>query len=328
MKRLLFALLGLFLASAARAAITRDNPVLLFAGAEGTGSHTAAYTVGASVDFLVVGVSNWTGEASITNMSATFNGMSMTSAGTQMSAAGDDHVQLFYLKAPATGTHDVVVSRSSNNLGDVTIGAVGYVGVDQTTPVGTPVTAGGNDASPTVTVSSATGDLVVAALAYERAFSARGAGQTELWRDESDEPGLADEKAGAASVTESWTLASTGGWAVIGVPIKAAAVVPTPTPTSTPTRTSTPTPTVTPTPTRTNTPGGPAPTATRVPTRTPTPTKTPVNTLTPTPTKTVTKTPTATPTRATVLQNQSWIDRVRMLENAVYTKTPTRTPTP
>lgn len=203
-------------------AITKDNPQLLFAGSEGTGSHTASYTVGAGVTYLVVGIAEWDG-TNITDTVVTFNGVSMTPLQRLHEGTGDNNVMLFGLVSPAVGAHNVVVSRPGNNLADITIGAAGYIGVDTSTPTGTAATGTGSNASPTVSASSATGELVVAALAYDRTFSSRGGGQTQLWLDESDEHGLADEKAGATTTTFTYTMGSAGGWAAIAVPLKPAA---------------------------------------------------------------------------------------------------------
>lgn len=283
MRRFFLVLALLFGATFASAQIARDNPQMLFAGSEPTGSHTVSYTVGASVTYLVVGIAEWDG-TTITDTVVTWNGVSVPVLQRLHEATGDNNVMEFGLVSPATGTHNIVVSRPGNNLADITIGAVGYSGVNTSTPTGTVATGTGSNAAPTVTLSSAAGEVCVSAAAYDRAFVSRGGGQTQLWLDESDEHGLADDKAGAASTVFTWTMGTSGGWAVVGVPLKPAVA-------NTPTFTSTPTATPTATPTRTATPTF---TSTSTPTNTPVP---PTSTFTSTPTPTVTPTPTATPTR-------------------------------
>lgn len=280
LRRVLLVVALLFGAAFASAQITRDNPQMLFAGNPGAQSQTVSYTVGASVTYLVVGVSEWDGTA-ISDTAVTDNGVSMTAIIRLHSTTGDNNGMIFGLVSPATGTHNIVVSRPGNNLGDITFGAVGYVGVNTSTPTGTAVSGQGSDASPTVAVSSASGEVAVSVVSYERTLSSRGGGQTSLWIDESDQPGLSDEKAGASTTTFTWTMGTSGGWAALAVPLKPA-VVNTPTFTNTPTSTPTPTATATATPT---------------PTITPTFTSTPTKTFTSTATPTITPTPTATPTK-------------------------------
>lgn len=309
--------------SLAHAQITRDNPQMLFAGSEGTGSHTASYTVGASVTYLVVGIAEWDG-TTITDTVVTWNGVSVPVIRRLHEATGDNNVMEFGLVSPATGTHNLVVSRPGNNLADITIGAVGYLGVSTSAPLGTDVPNTGSNANPTVTVTSASGEVVVSVAAYDRSFVSRGAGQTQLWLDESDEHGLADDKAGAASTVFTWTMGTSGGWAVIGVPLKPSAA-PTNTPTNTPTATPTPTPTPTITPTFTPTV---TPTFTSTPTATPTKTPTPTSTPTQTFTATATPTKTNTPSGPTPTQTKKYYVTPTFTPAATRTKTPTRTFTP
>lgn len=318
-------LLGLLVASAASAQISRDNPQMLFAGNVGTGSQTVSYTVGAGVNYLVVGISEWDG-TNITDTAVSYNGVSVGNLIRLHGTAGDDNAMIFALKAPATGTHNLVVSRPGNNLGDITIGAVGYLGVDQTTPTGTAVGAQNNDAAPAVSVSSASGEVAVAVLSYERAWVSGG---KVLWFDESDEFLIGDEKPGAATTSFSWTTSSGGAWAAVAIPLKPAPI-PTATPTSTPTPTITPTftstPTVTPTPTQTPTI---TPTFTSTPTKTSTPTPTATNTpVPPTATFTFTPTPTATPTPTfTSTPTQTFTKTPTFTSTPTATFTPTFTPT-
>lgn len=325
MKRILLLLAVLLVSLPASGQISRNNPQLLFAGNVSAGSATLSYTVGAGVNYLVVGISEWDG-TTITDTAVTYNGVSVGVLGRLHGTAGDDNAMLFALKAPAIGAHSLVVSRPGNNLGDITIGAVGYLGVDQTTPTGTLGSAQNNNAAPAVSVSSASGEVAVAVLSYERAWVSGG---KVLWFDESDEFLIGDEKPGAATTTFSWTTSSGGAWAAVAIPLKPAAI-PTATPTSTPTPTITPTftstPTVTPTPTRTPTI---TPTFTDTPTSTPTVTPTPTPTpVPPTATFTSTSTPTATPTATfTSTPTRTFTSTPTFTSTSTPTSTPTFTPT-
>ena len=83
----------------------------------------------------------------------------MTSAGlvhSNNSTLG--YVQLFSLKAPASGTHPVLVTLTGGTA-SLAAGSVSFTGVDQTTPVRNVTTSFGTGVSPKVTVASAPGDM-------------------------------------------------------------------------------------------------------------------------------------------------------------------------
>ena len=110
---------------------------------------------------VVVGKSNDKGLV----LAVKYNGVPMTSAGIVHSnnrTAG--FVQLFYLVAPATGTNQVLVTMTGGT-GSIEAGSVSFTGVNQTTPIRNITTAFGNSATPSVTVASAPGNMVVDALA-------------------------------------------------------------------------------------------------------------------------------------------------------------------
>ena len=102
-------------------------------GASRSWSHTVEHD--RANRLLTVGVA--VGRISDTGLSlaVTYNGVPLTSAGLVHSNHGTDgFVQLFYLTAPATGTHPVQVTLLG---GTATIagGSVSLTGVDQTTPI-------------------------------------------------------------------------------------------------------------------------------------------------------------------------------------------------
>jgi hypothetical protein len=135
----------------------------------------------------------------------------------------------FGLKNPATGAHNIVGTISGANDG-VTVTAVSYTGVDQTTPIGTVVTAdsgAGTSASASITVSSAAGELVLGGIIIGNAATSItiGAGQTQrsaanLIVSNGEHDNRIDEEAGAASVTHSWTWTGNTDWVLGGFPLK------------------------------------------------------------------------------------------------------------
>ncbi len=245
----------------------------------------------------------------------------------------------------ATANVNITVNISTRLVG----GAVSFFGVDQTTPLGTPAVATGTNGTPSVTVASNTGQLVVDAVtANGNTTLTVGSGQTQQYNtgtgtSSSNVLGAGSTEPGASSTTMSWTLGSARPWSIVAVPLRPAAT-PTPTGTSTPTPTNTivlalptntrtPTPTGTATATRTNTPTAtPTDTPTATPTATPTntatdtPTRTPSSTPTNTATATVTNTATPTPTNtATFTPTHTPADTATATNTA--TDTPTHTPT-
>lgn len=111
-----------------------------------TWAHTCTGTNG----LIAVSVLN---ESATGTMSATYNGVAMTLA--TSSVVTGDFVYLFYLKAPATGAHNVVVTCSvAAHLSGVSIS---LTGVNQTTPLDT--SHGTSGTIPASTTGTATANL-------------------------------------------------------------------------------------------------------------------------------------------------------------------------
>ncbi len=132
---------------------------------------------------------------------------------------------VYGLVNPTAKTAIMRVTLSTTDSDGTFVAVSSFTGVDQTTPLGTPVTAASGSGSPTVTVSAATGDLVVDFMATKETSGNKtaGSGQTEIWDGVGppDADGAGSTKPGAASVVMSWT-GVTEEWATIGVPLKPA----------------------------------------------------------------------------------------------------------
>jgi len=96
--------------------------------------HTFAYDAGASGTDTILIVSAYT--ETTTPASVTYNGVSMTYIGGQ--DGGGNRVDAWYLANPSTGSNTLSLTQGGATA-DQIITAVCYSGVDQTTPVGTPV---------------------------------------------------------------------------------------------------------------------------------------------------------------------------------------------
>jgi hypothetical protein len=173
---------------------------------------------------LLVGVTIQSNSSTVS--SVTYNGASLTKldAGSCPNSefTPSCEVELWYLIAPATGTHNVVVSVTA--AASIQAGAVTYYNVDQTTPMGTVAlnngTASGGVGSTSLTVpTSNTDQVVVDTMGNDNGGSVSiGSGQTPLW-DDSFNHSLASSKSASASSTNiSWDINSSD-WVDIGVPL-------------------------------------------------------------------------------------------------------------
>ena len=98
------------------------------------------------------------------------------------------------------------------------------------------MTASGTSTTPSVSVTSATGEFVVDAVGLRTDTNqtiTKGIGQTEHYNIASATSGTSNvigagsEKVGATSVTMSWTALVSQNWAIVAVPIKPAPTTPT-----------------------------------------------------------------------------------------------------
>lgn len=169
------------------------------------------FTVGSSGvnRLLVVGVAV-NGSPAPTVSSVTYNGVALTQIGTQLdSAPGYENISRidqWRLVAPATGTHNVVVTLSSA-AGALLSGATSLTGVDQGSPVRGYTADDGWSTTASVTVSSADGDLVLDTVCNGNSVGAPSQDQQYVLNNSSsygcDNIG-GSTKAGASSVVMSW----------------------------------------------------------------------------------------------------------------------------
>lgn len=199
----------------------------------GTGTITTAtsltwsHTIGSgSNGILLVNVAIYDDKAAVQVNSVTYGGTSLTRLGSV--AGARTRAEMWYLKAPASGTANIVVTLSA--AANFTAGATTFFNVDHTTPFGAPVTGIGSG-DPSLTVASAPGELVVDVIA-DRDIDGTGsvtvgANQSPLWvqwngNTSADATGACSSEAGAASVTMSWTTTGGGAgeWAAVAVSLK------------------------------------------------------------------------------------------------------------
>jgi hypothetical protein len=183
-------------------------------------SHTIG---GGSNRILVVGFSTFLAGDAVT-WSVTYNGVALT----QFAMTGSDtdtwviRKGFYVLKEasmPAAGTYTVTISAPLA-VSDLSGGATSWTDADQTTPLHNFNTSNASDASPTLAVSSATGEVALDVMSYKFAdgFTFN---QTQRWNriDTSGVlRGTAGQSAAGASptVTMSYTVNQSVAWEMCG----------------------------------------------------------------------------------------------------------------
>lgn len=171
------------------------------AGTSETWSHT---TSGSDRAIFVVS----TGNGKTFSSAPTYNGVSLTALETT-----NGRMRAWGLAAPATGANNVVLAWSAGGGGNASI-SVSYTGVDQTTPYdGVQVDASATT-SPSVSVTSATGDLVAGFTGNVAISLGQSVGADQTARAGGNLTGtnvatLYSDEAGASSVTHSYSRDST-----------------------------------------------------------------------------------------------------------------------
>lgn len=203
------------------------NPVPLALDTASTGtaatnntiSYTHTITPGIVNRLLLVGITEWTGTYK-TVTSLTYAGQALTKIGSVTPGTAPTS-EIWYLLNPPTGANTVSVTFSGTV--DAVAGSTSWKGVNQTTPLGTYTSASGNSISPSVTVSSATGEIVVDALATGPVTTTDivSSGQVQLYNTYGgNNRGTGSQEAGSASTSMSWTQNISERWAISAVPIK------------------------------------------------------------------------------------------------------------
>lgn len=179
-------------------------------GTNQTVSHTPTGTDRVVFAWLLI-------ESSISGAAVTYGGNAMTLVDSITTTNAAAH--LYKYVNPPTSAQNCAASWTGAATGWLQV--ISYSNVNQVTPHGTAVKASSNSSSaPSVTVSSAAGELVIDGVAAHVAFSAMGAGQTGRISETTVVNVRGSEEAGAASVVMDWTLGSASNWASIGLPLK------------------------------------------------------------------------------------------------------------
>lgn len=194
--------------------------------ASATTTQTWAHTVPSGNNrVLVVGISLRTLTRTVTSL--TYGGTALTKIGSSNIRMG---VELWRLVGPAVGTANIVATWSGSS--DLVGWSGSFTNVDQTTPTGAIFVSNGSSTTPSVTVASATGELVIDTVSTrgDAKSTTVGAGQTvicsgALGNAGANGRGASSSEAGAASVVMSWTLGAIKAWEIAAVALKPATPV-------------------------------------------------------------------------------------------------------
>ncbi|MBL9113959.1 MAG: DNRLRE domain-containing protein [Verrucomicrobiaceae bacterium] len=208
--------------------ILQDGPATTVAKSHTIGTVTTTHTTGSGANrLMLVGISyeddNTLG---LTITGVTYAGQPLTFVKSQMSSQ-EAGCELWRLVNPPSGVGTLEVSTTGSGTGDeIVVGVATFAGVNQTTPLGTAVSATNSTATASVTATSASGELVFDVLALDDARSASpDSAQTQLWSATSgtvNSDGIragGSTKLGSASTAMTWNVTA-DAWTLIAVPIK------------------------------------------------------------------------------------------------------------
>ena len=188
-------------------------------------SYTFSYSVSASANnrLMILAVSLWPSALGYSvsnvkwNTTENFTNLDVSNYSTEI------QTELWYLKNPTAGNYSVVVTFTGSV--NCSIGVIAFKNVDQTNTFGTvgKSNSGGYVAgNATLTVSSASGELVFATAAARNNSLGTFSGDTQLWNltTASYAKGSAGTTAGASSVSVNWPLSGTNYWGTLGVSMR------------------------------------------------------------------------------------------------------------
>ncbi len=185
---------------------------------------TTSYTVPTASDrHMLVAVSQ---SSLLGAPSVTFNGVSMVNLGRESDGI-DGTIVLFGLKNPDEGTHDVVVTFSFTTK--TVVGIISFSNTDPDAPIGPVVTSEGASLSPSLSVETAPGEVVLAAVDVNDALArllAPGGDETQVWEAQQGgapfTTGYGSTQDGADGGLISPTISGSGTpqWEMIGVSIR------------------------------------------------------------------------------------------------------------
>ena len=209
-----------------RAQVAVDATTSSSATMTGISNLTFAHTTtGVANRVLIVGVSiNITNAPTAGVVGVTYNGAALNFVGAHNDAGATRRVEMWYLLAPTTGNHNVVVTVNvPGGVNDgVVAGATTFTGVDQTVPLGTFVSAdGAAGRNSQLDVPSVINGMILDTLATDGTQTITVPGpQVQQWnvqRGNNTNPGVngtGSSRTGAPSVPISEGFSGTSNWSL------------------------------------------------------------------------------------------------------------------
>ena len=200
----------------------------------GTDTVTVTQTIPLQTNgVLVIGVSmnnQQSPTSTVTGITDNGSAVGIFKVGAVGTSPAKSRVEIWALKSPPTGLNTIVITIpvSAPTVGVVATSA-DFSQVSQTTPFETfgSNTGSGNASSPTVTVTSAAGEIVIDTVATAPSVTLTAAtGQTQEWQTKSgvastDTEGAGSIKAGSTpTATMTWTHTGAASWAIGAVSIR------------------------------------------------------------------------------------------------------------
>jgi len=225
----LLLLLGTVVAGAQVAVDTTTSSSATMNGTSATLSFAHTTTTGTTNRLLLVGVSiNITNGPNAGVVGVTYNGAGLTFVGAHNDAGRTRRVEMWYMLAPATGSHNVIVTVNTTGVNEgVVAGATTFTGVDQTLPLGMFVSAdGANGGNSQLDVPSVVNGMILDTLAVDGTQTVTVPGpQIQQWnvqRGNNTNPGVVGvgtSRTGAPSVPISESFSGTSNWSLGAVSI-------------------------------------------------------------------------------------------------------------
>lgn len=200
-----------------------SSPITFDAASTKAGSSTSTLTVSHTVTgsnrvLIVVTISSGGNDCT----GITYGGVALTAiSGWAGCATGITACQQgWYLVAPATGANNIVATFGATET-TVRMVATSWNGVHQTTPLGTAAFSSAYSATPSATVTTVSGDMVVDAARASNEVTADASQALRVTSEGSVLFRSSSEQATSTSTVMSWTTAS-GWWTVGAVGLKRA----------------------------------------------------------------------------------------------------------
>lgn len=191
-------------------------------------SSTQSFTVGSLTNGILVVATHHYAVGGATISGITWNGSALTlvvATLDQPFGPGYDN-QIWYIKNPASGTHDVVITFSGSDTIYLSAGIISLSGVDQTTPIDTSTKTGiVNGTTATVTLSVVSNAWMISVVDFDnQAITGHGGGQTTIGIGALKTEESYSGPLSSGSNSHTYTTALADDWYASAVSLKPAAV--------------------------------------------------------------------------------------------------------